>query len=118
MASNDGFFKGFVLGGLIGGFLGLLLAPKTGKEFREELGEESEKIFEKAKKDFDIAKKAAAHSYEVGRDKFMENIVDSDLKNEMPESKKSKLSTESEKEEIVKKTKPRKKTSSKKSTQN
>jgi len=39
MASSDGFFKGFILGGLIGGFAALLLAPKTGKEFREELGE-------------------------------------------------------------------------------
>lgn len=112
MASNNGFFKGFVLGSLIGGFAALLLAPKTGKEFREDLDEESDKIFKKAKKDFETAKKAAAHSYEVGRDKFMEKMVDGGDENDRP--KKEKGTETSEKPEAVKKIKSRKKTSTKK----
>jgi gas vesicle protein len=107
MASKDGFFKGFVLGSLIGGFAALLLAPKTGKEFREDLEEDSEKIFKKAKKDFETAKKAAAHSYEVGRDKFMEKMVDSGDENY--QTKKEKMSETSEKPEAIKKPKSRKK---------
>ena len=101
MASKDGFFKGFVLGSLIGGFAALLLAPKTGKEFREDLEEESEKIFKKARKDFETAQKAAAHSYEIGRDKFMEKMVETNDENDLPN--KEKTSETSEKPEVIKK---------------
>jgi gas vesicle protein len=114
MASNDGFFKGFVLGGLIGGFVALLFAPKTGKEFREELGEESEKLISKAKKDFESATKAAAHSYEKGRDKFIENIVDSGTGREKSQSKKKSAQVSSDEEGTKTQNKQRKKTSSKK----
>jgi len=114
MANNDGFFKGFVLGGLIGSFVGLMLAPKTGKEFREDLSEESGKFFEKAKKDFEMASKAAAHSYEKGRDKFMEKIVDSDKEVDETVKKKKQSSTTSTKKESANKSKPRKKSTVKK----
>lgn len=33
------FLAGVVIGGLIGAALGLLLAPQTGEEFREQVGE-------------------------------------------------------------------------------
>ncbi len=33
------FLAGVVIGGLIGAALGLLLAPRTGEEFREQVGE-------------------------------------------------------------------------------
>ena len=114
MANNDGFFKGFVLGGLIGSFVGLMLAPKTGKEFREDLSEESGKFFEKAKKDFEMASKAAAHSYEKGRDKFMEKIVDSEKEIDDVSEKKKHSSTTSKKEEPANKSKPSKKSTVKK----
>ena len=114
MANNDGFFKGFLLGGLIGGFVGLLLAPKPGKEFREELSEESGKFFVKAKKDFEMAAKAAAHSYEKGRDKFMEKIIDSEVEDEKPAGKKKQSATATKEEEPAKQTKTQKKTTTKK----
>ena len=38
---GDGFFKGFVIGGIIGAVAGILLAPKSGRETREDLGEEA-----------------------------------------------------------------------------
>ncbi len=116
MAENDGFIKGFFIGGLIGAFVGLLAAPKTGKEFREELGEESEKFFNRTKKDFDNAKKAAAQSFDVGRDKFMEKIVNTDIAEGSQEDIQEKLENFDEpKKETVKKPKSRKKTSAKKS---
>ena len=40
--SNSGFgsfLAGVVIGGLIGAAIGLLLAPETGEEFREQVGE-------------------------------------------------------------------------------
>ena len=94
--------------------MGLMLAPKTGKEFREELGEESGKFFEKAKKDFETATKAAAHSYEKGRDKFMEKIVESDKEDKKPVEKNKRTQSSSTKKETAKQTKPRKKTVTKK----
>lgn len=48
--------KGFVLGGLIGFAAGILFAPKSGKDTREELLEESEDLIEKAKREFDKIK--------------------------------------------------------------
>ena len=58
MASNGGdLFKGFVLGGLVGMAVGILFAPKSGKDMREELMEESDDLLEKAKKELDKVKK-------------------------------------------------------------
>ena len=52
-ANGDSFFKGFIFGSIIGGVLGVLLAPKSGREIRDELGEEAGKIFEHSKSDFE-----------------------------------------------------------------
>ena len=72
--NNDHFFKGFVIGGIIGTILGLFIAPKSGKELRAELSEESEKFLGKAREDFEHAKKAAVHTYETSRDKIVEKL--------------------------------------------
>ena len=58
--SNDHFFKGFVIGGILGTILGLFIAPKSGKELRAELSEESEKFFGKAREDLEHAKNTVA----------------------------------------------------------
>jgi|GEM_PF-1028023 len=58
MASNGGdLFKGFILGGLVGLAVGVLFAPKSGKDMREELLEEGDDLLEKAKKELDKLKK-------------------------------------------------------------
>ena len=44
---GDKFFKGFVFGGIIGAIAGVLLAPKSGREMRDELGEEAEKLYKR-----------------------------------------------------------------------
>jgi len=56
MASNGDLFKGFVLGGLIGVAVGVLFAPKSGKDLREDLKEESEDLIGKAKNELDKLK--------------------------------------------------------------
>ena len=57
--------------------------------------------FDKAQKDFEMASKAAAHSYEKGRDKFMEKIVDSETEIEKSGAKKKESPAVSDKKESV-----------------
>jgi gas vesicle protein len=95
---GDGFFKGFVIGGIIGAVAGILLAPKSGKETREELGEEAEKLYTQTKTDFEHARKAAMKSFEEGRNKILDKLKDdADIEEE-----------EVEQEEVKPKRKPRK----------
>ena len=56
MASNGDMFKGFVLGGLIGVAVGVLFAPKSGKDLRDDLKEESDDLIGKAKNELDKLK--------------------------------------------------------------
>jgi gas vesicle protein len=75
MADNgDGFFKGFIFGGIVGGILALLYAPKSGRETREELGQESEKILSRLKDDLENARKAAMQTFDESKDKILENM--------------------------------------------
>ena len=71
---GDGFFKGFIFGGIVGAVLGVMLAPKSGRETREELGGEAEKLYTQTKSDFEHARKAAMKSFEDGRDKILEKL--------------------------------------------
>lgn len=96
---GDSFFKGFILGGIFGAVLGVLLAPKSGREMREDLGEEAEKVYAQTKSDFEHARKAAMKSFEEGRDKIIEK-----LKHEEKEVVKDEVVEEEEKP----KRKPRK----------
>jgi len=71
---GDGFFKGFIFGGIVGAVIGVMLAPKSGRETREEFGEEAEKLYTQTKSDFEHARKAAMKSFEEGRDKILEKL--------------------------------------------
>lgn len=71
---GDSFFKGFIFGGIVGGVLGILLAPKSGREMREELSDEAEKLYAHTKTDFKHARKAAMKSFEEGRDIVIEKL--------------------------------------------
>ena len=75
---GDGFFKGFVFGGIVGAVIGVMLAPKSGRETREELGDEAEKLYTQTKSDFEHARKAAMKSFEEGRDKILEKLKPED----------------------------------------
>jgi len=54
---QDGYLKDILMGGLIGGFLGavigVLYAPKSGKETREELVTTATQLFGKAKEEYE-----------------------------------------------------------------
>ena len=54
MAVED-YIKGMIVGGLIGATLGILYAPKSGKETREELRKSADEVFEKAKEQYEAA---------------------------------------------------------------
>ncbi|MGD0169985.1 MAG: YtxH domain-containing protein [Smithella sp.] len=57
MSDNNGnLLAGFIIGGLIGLTLGLLFAPKSGKEMREDIASNTDKLLVKAKDEY---KKAA-----------------------------------------------------------
>ena len=76
MADNsDNFFKGLIFGGIIGGILGVLYAPKSGRETREEISGESEKLLNQFKTDIENAKKAALKSFDQGKDLLIEKLV-------------------------------------------
>jgi gas vesicle protein len=95
---GDGFFKGFVIGGIIGAIAGVLLAPKSGRETREELGEEAEKLYTQTKSDFEHARKAAMKSFEEGRNKILDKLKDDE----------EVVKEEVEEQEVKPKRKPRK----------
>ena len=49
---NHGLLKGLLVGGLIGIVLGMLFAPKSGKETREDITRRTEELLTKVKKEY------------------------------------------------------------------
>jgi gas vesicle protein len=72
MASDD-IIKGFIIGGLIGAGLGILYAPKSGKETREQIRNSAREALETAKTQYEEAYKKieelTTHNKEVIADK-------------------------------------------------
>lgn len=64
------FLKGFLVGSALGTVLGMMFAPKSGREFREDLSDETDRFVNKAKSEFHDAKAAAVNSYETSRERF------------------------------------------------
>lgn len=54
--SSKGFLLGLIAGGIIGATIALLYAPKSGKEMRETLKKNSQKILGEAEEFIDVAK--------------------------------------------------------------
>jgi gas vesicle protein len=52
MAADD-CVKGIILGGLIGAALGILYAPRSGKETREEISHSAEELLKKTKAQYE-----------------------------------------------------------------
>lgn len=101
-ANSGGFLRGFILGGLLGSALGILLAPKSGREMREDLNTEADKLFTQTKSDLENARKAAMRSYEEGRNKIIEKMKPSAaeeiiVEEEKPDKKDRKTKTKSDK---------------------
>jgi gas vesicle protein len=58
------FFKGLLIGGMAGAILGILYAPKSGRETREEIVHKTEDLLSKAKEDYEKALEVSKKTYE------------------------------------------------------
>jgi gas vesicle protein len=70
MAADD-CVKGLLIGGLIGAVLGILYAPKSGEEMREEIRHSAEELLEKAKCQYE----EAYRKVEILADREKESII-------------------------------------------
>ncbi len=66
MSENNGdLLKGLFIGGLVGAVLGILFAPKSGKETREDIARKTEDVLEKAREEYEKAVDKSKHAYEA-----------------------------------------------------
>jgi len=66
------FLKGVLVGGLIGAAVGILFAPKSGKETREDIARRTEEIIKKAKDEYELAVEKSKMAYETAIKKAKE----------------------------------------------
>ena len=62
---NEGFFKGLLIGGLIGVVAGILFAPKSGKETREDIARVTDDLMYRAKDEYEEAVEKSKAAYEA-----------------------------------------------------
>lgn len=72
MAADD-WIKGLIVGGLIGVALGVLYAPKSGKETREDICRSTEELLEKAREQYEQAKEKMDSLTSKGRESYADN---------------------------------------------
>lgn len=56
--------KGLLVGGLIGAAIGLLFAPKSGRETREDIARKTDELLAKAKQEYEKAAEKSKAAYE------------------------------------------------------
>jgi gas vesicle protein len=64
MNKSGDFVAGILIGGLIGAVIGILYAPKSGKENREEIGKKADQLLAKAKEEYELAVEKSRKTYE------------------------------------------------------
>ena len=72
MSKKGDFTAGLVVGGLIGAVIGILYAPKSGKETREEIGRKADELLSKAKEEYDRAVEKSRKAYEATVERLKE----------------------------------------------
>ena len=66
MAERDwDLVKGLVIGGLIGAAIGILFAPKSGKETRQDIADKADELLAKAKEEYEKAAEKSKAAYEA-----------------------------------------------------
>lgn len=66
MADRDwDLVKGLVIGGLIGAAIGILFAPKSGKETRQDLANKADELMAKAKEEYEKAAEKSKVAYDA-----------------------------------------------------
>lgn len=71
MATND-LIKGLVVGALAGLVLGILYAPKSGRETREDIVKSTEELYNKTKEQYQQALKKVEDLAERGKETYAE----------------------------------------------
>jgi len=66
MAERDwDLVKGLVIGGLVGAAIGILFAPKSGKETRQDIADKADELLTKAKEEYEKAAEKSKAAYET-----------------------------------------------------
>lgn len=66
MAERDwDLVKGLVIGGLIGAAIGILFAPKSGKETRQDIANKADELLIKAREEYEKAAEKSKAAYEA-----------------------------------------------------
>ena len=73
MAERDwDLLKGLVIGGLIGAAIGVLFAPKSGRETRQDLVDKADELLAKAKEEYARAAEKSKAAYEAAAARLKE----------------------------------------------
>jgi gas vesicle protein len=94
------FVKGLFIGGLIGAVLGILYAPKSGKETREDIARKTEDLMARAREEYELALEKSKKAYEAAVKRLKEAEMSAKEKVEKVESKVEEL-TERGKETLL-----------------
>ena len=71
MAERDwDLVKGLVIGGLIGAAIGILFAPKSGKETRQDIADKADELLAKAKEEYEKAAEKSKAAYDAAVERF------------------------------------------------
>lgn len=81
------FVKGLFIGGLIGAVLGILYAPKSGRETREDIARKAEELRIKAREEYELAVEKSKKAYEAAVKRLKEAETAAKEKVEEVESK-------------------------------
>ena len=64
MSREGDFIKGILIGGLIGAAIGILYAPRSGRETREEIARKSDELLSKARDEYEKGLEKGRKAYE------------------------------------------------------
>ena len=69
--NNKDLLVGLFIGGLIGAAMGVLFAPKSGKETREDIVNKANELFDKAKAEYEKGVERSKAAYEAAVNKMI-----------------------------------------------
>lgn len=95
MSDKSGdFLKGLLIGGLIGAVAGILFAPKSGKETREDIARKADELVTKAGEEYERAMETSKKAYDAAVERLKELETAAREKVEETEAKVGKLAAQ------------------------
>jgi gas vesicle protein len=92
---NGDLLKGLIIGGLVGAVLGILYAPKSGKETREDIARKTEDLLERAKEEYEKGVEKSKLAYESAIKRLQDLELSAKEKVEEAENKVSEFAQQS-----------------------